>query len=600
MYRVLACVTEQHDHLLLVLAVAVCLMSVFGAFLALDRALSASASGPSLRWRLLAGLLGGGGVWATHFLAMLAYDPGFPIGFDPVFTLASIVVGVAGASAAFVILPKTGAPLRRAAAGAILGLALVGLHYIGMAGIVAPGARSWSLDLIAASTLAAIGFSILSLLALAATHKMAARLGPPLAFAVGVVSLHFGGMGALTLTPGLESGAVAAAADRAQLTLFVAVGAAMLFAVVVVLALADRRMAALKAAEAARFRRLAEATAEGVVLHDRARVLDVNPQIAAMLATTPDAMVGRELSSFAAARTLDEVMSALDENRHSRIRRVIRRNESARHVEVETRPLNLAENIWITTVRDITADARANAAESASAHKTAFLANMSHELRTPLNAIIGYAEMIADDALDRDDETLARDAQRITGSAQHLLSLINEILDLSKIEAGKLDVTIETVDLRPLLQEVSATVAPLVEAKRNRFELIAPDTPLLVRADAFRLRQCLLNLLSNAAKFTEEGRIGVRARAGADGTVEIVVADTGPGMTPDQTARIFEPFTQADGEVAKRHGGTGLGLTITRRLMEMMEGGVSVRSKVGKGTAFRLVLPAAPTLAIAA
>jgi len=172
------------------------------------------------------------------------------------------------------------------------------------------------------------------------------------------------------------------------------------------------------------------------------------------------------------------------------------------------------------------------------------------------------------------------------------LSLINEILDLSKIEAGKLDVTIEDVALPDMLRDVFEIVRPMLETNSNRGEIVFADDAHTVRADAFRLKQCLLNLASNAAKFTRGGRVGFRVRR-VGGAVEIAVADSGIGMTPEQTAKLFQPFTQADSYIHKTFGGTGLGLVITKRLIEMMGGEVRVKSALGKGSVFTILLPEA-------
>jgi len=229
-------------------------------------------------------------------------------------------------------------------------------------------------------------------------------------------------------------------------------------------------------------------------------------------------------------------------------------------------------------------------AEAANSAKSQFLANMSHELRTPLNAIIGYSEMLEEDATDRGHDDYVPDLQKIRAAGRHLLALINDVLDLSKIEAGKLELYLETFDLATAIKDVATTVEPLVARRNNTLTVhCAPDLGA-IRSDLTRVRQVLLNLLSNASKFTEHGRITLSAeRSGA--AVVLRVSDTGIGMTPQQMARLFEPFSQADTTTSKKYGGTGLGLAITRRFCELMGGDVGVDSHIGIGSTFTVRLP---------
>ena len=233
-------------------------------------------------------------------------------------------------------------------------------------------------------------------------------------------------------------------------------------------------------------------------------------------------------------------------------------------------------------------------AEVASRTKSEFLANMSHELRTPLNAIIGIAELLKDDAEQEARAEYAEPLARIHRAGRHLLHLINEVLDLSKIEAGKLELNIEDLDTASVLREIAATAEALARSNGNRIELRIPEGLAPVRADAMRLRQVALNLLSNACKFTENGTVTLEASSEPAGRVAISVADTGIGMTQEQIGRLFREFTQADSSTTRRYGGTGLGLAISRRLARLMGGDIAVESAPGQGSRFTLRLPAAP------
>jgi CheY-like chemotaxis protein/anti-sigma regulatory factor (Ser/Thr protein kinase) len=236
-----------------------------------------------------------------------------------------------------------------------------------------------------------------------------------------------------------------------------------------------------------------------------------------------------------------------------------------------------------------------DAAESANRAKSTFLANMSHELRTPMNAIIGYSEMLAEDAGDEGHDEMVPDLEKINAAGKHLLALINDILDLSKIEAGRTELFLETFDLRQMLDEAVSTVMPLITKNENKLETDLTGDLGNVRVDLTKLRQALFNLLSNAAKFTEGGTITLGAAKEMRGDAEwlkLSVADSGIGIGADKLEAVFEEFSQADDSTTRDYGGTGLGLPISRRFCQMMGGDISVTSELGKGTIFTIEIPA--------
>jgi signal transduction histidine kinase/CheY-like chemotaxis protein len=231
-------------------------------------------------------------------------------------------------------------------------------------------------------------------------------------------------------------------------------------------------------------------------------------------------------------------------------------------------------------------------AEAANRTKSQFLANMSHELRTPLNAIIGYSEILYEEATDNGQEDFLPDLKKITDAGRHLLGVINDVLDLSKIEAGKMDVFVEAVDLVPLVDEVRTIIEPLAARNGNALVIECSADVGTMRTDRTKVKQSLLNLLSNASKFTKNGKLVLTVERLAGGAqVRFAVADTGIGMSEEQVGRLFEAFSQADASTTKRYGGTGLGLAITRHFCAMLGGDVGVTSKEGEGSTFTMTLP---------
>ncbi|HEU4880523.1 MAG TPA: response regulator [Gemmatimonadaceae bacterium] len=235
------------------------------------------------------------------------------------------------------------------------------------------------------------------------------------------------------------------------------------------------------------------------------------------------------------------------------------------------------------------------ASEAANRTKSLFLANMSHELRTPLNAIVGYSEMLQEEAAERNLDSFVADLEKINGAGRQLLGLINDILDLSKIEAGKMELYLESFDLHELIDEVATTIQPMVTKNANELKIESSEELGVMRADKVKVRQALYNLLSNAAKFTHEGFITLQAerqRMDASEWIVFRITDTGIGLSDEKILRLFQDFTQADASTTRKFGGTGLGLALTRRFCQMMGGDVTVRSVAGEGSTFTIKLPA--------
>ena len=359
---------------------------------------------------------------------------------------------------------------------------------------------------------------------------------------------------------------------------------------------------------------------EGVIVADAEGVVR-------MVNETALRLFGRKRNEWVGIETLDKLLQASGRENIGDSGRMLlypqASNGAQRVLEATLRPIRLNRGVHqIAVARDVSdfikndaelkrhrdnleelvrhrtmdlARARDQALDASRA-KSAFLANMSHELRTPLNAIIGYSEMLKEDSLDAGLDQYAQDLDRINSSGKHLLTLINDILDLSKIESGKMELHLEPFSLRGVLDEALTSIAPLLDKNGNRLESnIAPNLGDM-DADITKVRQVVLNLLSNAAKFTQDGTVSLTAERYEQYEIDwirLTVHDTGIGMTEEQCNKLFREFTQGDASTTRKYGGTGLGLAISRRYVEMMGGDIQVSSVPGHGSTFVIRLPAA-------
>ncbi|MDP9202362.1 MAG: GAF domain-containing protein [Gemmatimonadota bacterium] len=333
-------------------------------------------------------------------------------------------------------------------------------------------------------------------------------------------------------------------------------------------------------------------------------ITSFNPAFEKLFGYSPHDAVGRELDRLLnTEETLAQASEYTAQATHEIARGIgKRRRKDGSFLDVELAGVPVmvdGERVGIMALyHDVTDLLRANEkAEAANTAKSQFLANMSHELRTPLNAIIGYSEMLQENAEESGDSSSVADLQKIQSAGKHLLSLINDVLDLSKIEAGKMEIFPETFSIRSIVDEVATTVKPMLARNSNTLRLTCPEDIGTMHSDMVKVRQILLNLLSNACKFTEQGTIALevsREKKAAGSTIVFRVTDSGIGMTETQMAKLFEAFTQAEASTTRSYGGTGLGLAITRKFCQMLNGDVTMSSERGKGSAFTVRIP--PTI----
>lgn len=614
----------SYDYRLVALSV---LIAVMASYAALDLAARVTAAHGRARFAWLWGgaTAMGTGIWSMHYIGMLAFSLPVPVVYDWPTVLVSLLAAVFTSAIALFIVSRQRMGTAAALVGSvIMGAGIATMHYTGMAAMRLPAMCHYSTTLVVLSVILAI---VISLVALWLTFRLRndtkGKWLPKIASAAimgaAIPVMHYTGMAAAGFTFTNETSDLLHAVSVSSLGITgITIVTFMVLGLAVMTSVLDRRFSVLESSEE-RLRLIINTALDAVVTTNAdGLITNWNSEAERTFGWSSQDALGRRLSETIMPepyradydRNLQRFFQTGDGRtlRQRTEMAALRRDGHQFPVEVSTSPINWGGQwIFSSFIRDITENKRAQeellnakqAAEDANRAKSAFLANMSHELRTPLNAIIGYSEMLEEETRESGETAAVGDLQKIQSAGKHLLSLINDILDLSKIEAGKMGLHLETFDVAQMVEELVSTVHPAVEKNHNIIQIEVSKNAGEMHADPTKVRQILLNLLSNSCKFTEKGAISLkveRSTIGSQDYLRFQVSDTGIGITAKHKENLFREFAQADTSISRKYGGTGLGLAISYRFIQMMRGTISVDSKPGQGSTFVVQLPAQVTL----
>jgi PAS domain S-box-containing protein len=596
---------------LVILSVVV---ATIGAYVAIEIAQRVRTSGPRRRilWTYGGALAMGLGIWSMHFVGMLALKLPVPVWYEALFTAGSVVAAVAGCAIAFFIFNRaTVGGWLLGVASVFMGAAIAGMHYTGMAGTRMGGQIVYDPIIVAASVAIAVALSFAALALTRYLLRPGSERGAPLrktgaALLLGsaVAVMHYTGMAATQFTSPAAgwrpSGYLVL--GTFQLGLIVAITSVVLLAI----ALAATRFARWTIATRSRFENLLALSPQVVWFgQPDGQITYCNPFWYKYTGFSERKTLGfgwtEAIHPEDRDRVVDAVKTAVHEAEDYEVEFRLRAkdDEYCWFLARGRTGLDATGKVdaWLGIAVDIEERRRAEEeAWAASQAKSEFLASMSHELRTPLNAIGGYAELLAMGIRGSLNADQAQDVARIRRSQQHLLTLINDVLNFAKVDAGQTEYRMTAVPVDEALRDTESMIAPQVLAKGLNYSYMGTDKSFSVLADPEKLQQIVLNLLSNAVKFTDSGGKITLSTEAAGNCIEIRVADTGPGISPEKLERIFDPFVQAERRLNQPVQGVGLGLAISQDLARAMGGQVTVESKVGKGSTFTISLPRAPRM----
>jgi two-component system, sensor histidine kinase and response regulator len=617
-----------YDYRLVTLSVSIAVLAAYAA-LDLGGRVTSARGGARLTWLSGGAMAMGIGIWAMHYIGMLAFRLPFPVEYDwPMVVLSLLAAVLASGVALFVVSRRTLTMTVAGVCSLFMGAGIASMHYIGMEAMRVPAMCQYSTALVALSVVLAI---VISFAALWLTYLLRDQLTTwgwrkltcALVMGAAIPVMHYVGMAAASFVPmPLDPAALKHSINVSDLGLTcILIATLFILGLVFITSIVDRRFSAqakeLESSEE-RYRLIVETAFDAFLgIDSNNNITEWNVQAEAAFGWSRAEAIGKPASRFilqdsgpANGHSFGEL---LDGNRADSIHRrleAIGVHRSGRQFPVEmmlSAVQHTQHRLFAAFVHDVT-DRKAaelerekatQAAEAASRAKSEFLANMSHEIRTPLNGVIGMTDLVLESDLTREQREYL---ETVKLSADSLLHVINEILDFSKIEAGKLELEEEDFDLQDCMESTLKTLA--LKADEKSLELlceVVPDVPVVVRGDSARLRQVLTNLIGNAIKFTRHGEVGLKAlldsNDGQSLVIHFIVSDTGIGISPEKTKLIFDSFSQADTSTTREFGGSGLGLTISRSLVEMMGGKIWVDSQVGQGSQFHFTIRVAPASA---
>jgi len=603
---------RQHDPWLVVLSAA---LSIGASIMALHMAaLARRATSPAMRrWTLGSGALAlGGGIWGMHFIDMLAFSVCAQGEFSPGVTALSILPGVAAAWVALWLLSRQqlGA-LTLASCGLLVGAGIGAMHYSGMAASSVMPVMRYDPLWFGISIVVAVALATLALWVGFGLRRRAATPVAGMVMGLAITGMHYTGMAALRFVGPVD----AAPQGREQIALSLVIAMVVLvfsgLVIAINVSLRYRQLLQQSERSESRLRAVFETAVDGIIMIDgQGLVQSFNGGAERILGWTAAEVVGRNINHLMPEPYRSEHDGYLAAYQATGTAKIIGQGRDVEALAKDGRivPIRLAvgrvelpgTRLYVGFITDIThrrateqslREAKERA-EAAAAARSTFLANMSHEIRTPMNAIIGFTEALLDSPLDA---TQRRQLGTVHNASRSMLRLLNDILDTAKLEKGAVELETADFSLRELCHQTLASLRINAAKKALPLELDYPDAePDHLRGDVLRLQQVLVNLVSNAIKFTERGHVRLRVRyvnGDKGGELLLDVEDTGIGIPPEALERIFDPFSQADASTTRRFGGTGLGTTISRQLVELMQGRIAVRSTVGQGSVFSVCLP---------
>jgi two-component system sensor histidine kinase/response regulator len=617
-------IAGTYDHRLVALSVLIATLASYAA-LDLSSRVAAARGRVQFAWLFGGAAAMGTGIWSMHYIGMLAFSLPIPVLYDWPTVLLSLLAAVFASAISLFVVSRQRMGLVAALAGSgVMGVGIATMHYTGMEAMRLSAMCHYSPFLVALSVVLAI---LISLVALWLTfhfrndvkEKWLQKIASAVLMGAAIPVMHYTGMAAASFTFTGEAPDLSHAVSVSSLGITgITIVTFMVLGLAVLTSLIDRRFSVLESSEE-RLRLIINTAMDAVItMNAEGLITNWNSEAEKTFGWSSQEALGRRLSELIMPQRYREdhergLQRFLGTGEGMMLRQ--RTETTALHrdghefpVEVATSPVKFGDQwIFSSFMRDIAEHKRAQeellnakqAAEDANRAKSIFLANMSHELRTPLNAIIGYSEMLEEETQELGKVAVVQDLQKIQSAGKHLLALINDILDLSKIEAGKMGLNVETFDVAQVVKEIASTVQPAVTKHTNAIHVDVATNAGEMRADLTKVRQILLNLLSNSCKFTDHGTItlNVSRETIADRDwLQFEVGDSGIGMTAEQKGNLFREFSQADASIARKYGGTGLGLAITHRFVQIMRGTITVDSQPGRGSTFTIQLPADVTL----